>query len=618
MNPFAMCKTCAGDYHDLSNRRFHAEPVACPECGPHVYVTDRTGGRLGDDSNWLETCWRLLGEGNNLAVKGIGGFHLVCDAMNAQAVRTLRIRKGRDAKPFAVMCRDLGSTKKHCFVDSEEEALLLSRQAPIVILKRKPDCDLPEELAPGIGTLGVVLPYSPLHLLLFNGPFHELVMTSGNYSNLPLVKDNEAALVELGRIADYFLFHNREIINRCDDSLVQVVRREMQFLRRSRGYVPDPILVPREANTPVILGIGGEMKNNFCFLKENQAFLSQYIGEIDDMEGEKSLLESLHNFERLIGVNPGIVAFDMHPGYSSGRIARELPARLHVPVQHHHAHLASCMAENMLSNEDVIGVILDGTGYGTDDCLWGFEFLTGNYSGFQRRIHLAYTPLPGGEMAIREPWRTAYSFLSTFLGDKGSRHGRKLFAGKDIDTIDRMLAARFNAPFASSCGRLFDAVSALLGICLFNTYEGQAAIELGEYASATYRGDYSFKAYPFEISKGLVLPGRLLKQIVEDRQSGLPLGVISTRFHLTIAEIVRDGALKLRVETGITKVALSGGTWQNRLLFQHAKKMLSDSGFEVFYHRKVPANDGGIALGQAMIAHWRVKAGEQGLLNGDN
>ena len=604
MKDFKMCEVCSAEYHDPLDRRFHAQPVACPECGPRVSVTDRTGRRIDESGNWLEVCWTLLGEGDIIALKGIGGFHLACDAENRHAIRELRLRKGRDAKPFAVMCRDMEIARKYCIIDEKEEELLTSPQAPIVVLRRRPDCSLPETLTPGINTLGVMLPYSPLHLVLFNGPFPVLVMTSGNYANLPLVKDNEAALGELGRIADYFLLHDREIVNRCDDSLVQVVEGETQFLRRSRGYVPDPFPVPRGEKAPTVLGIGGEMKNNFCLLKKDQAFLSQYIGEIDDVEGEKNLLESLRSFERLIGVNPGIVAFDMHPGYSSGEAARGLSASVHVTVQHHHAHLASCMAENMLENEDVIGVILDGTGYGTDGCLWGFEFLTGSYTGFARRLHLAYVPLPGGETAIREPWRTAYSFLSTFLGEEGRQHGRRMFAGRDLDTIDRMLASQFNTPPASSAGRLFDAVSALLGICSFSTYEGQAAIELGECASDIYN---DVRAYPFEVRNGLIFPGRLIKGIVEDRESGISADLISARFHQTVAEIVQEGALRLRRQTGITKVALSGGTWQNRLLFCQAKKMLIDAGFEVLCHRKVPANDGGIALGQAMIAHWRAK-----------
>ncbi len=607
MAAFTMCESCAKEYHDPLDRRFHAQPVACPGCGPTVYVTDSEGRRI-DNGNWTEICWGALGEGKLVALKGIGGFHLACDAKNGQAIDTLRLRKGRDAKPFAVMCRDLETIREYCLVSKEEEALITSSQAPIVILQKKPGNSLPDVLAPGIGTLGVMVPYSPLHLILFNGPFSILVMTSGNYSNLPLAKDNDAALAELAGIADYFLLHNREIVNRCDDSLIRLVNGEQQFLRRSRGYVPTPISVPAKDAGPVILGVGGEMKNNFCLLKKDQAFMSQYIGEIGALEGERNLLDSLQSFERLIGVKPEIAAYDMHPGYVSAQVALQVPASAYVPVQHHHAHLAACMAENMLENEDVIGVILDGTGYGTDGCLWGFEFLTGNYTDFERRLHLSYVPLPGGEAAVREPWRMAYSFLSTFLGEQGRKYGRLLLPGQDLDTIDRMISAGINTPLASSCGRLFDAVSALLGICSVNTYEGQAAIELGEYAVI---GEHSqlLTPYPFDIDQGLILPGRLLDGIVKDKLSGLSPRFISTRFHLTMAEIVREGALYVRASTGIWKVVLSGGTWQNTVLFGEAKNLLTGSGFEVYYHRQVPTNDGGIALGQALIAHWKFVKG---------
>ncbi len=610
MAEFVMCDACAKEYHNPLDRRFHAQPVACPECGPHVYLTDRDGRRHGVEDNWMEACWDILGEGRILALKGIGGFHLACDAHNRQAVETLRIRKGRGAKPLAVMCRDLKTIEEYCLMGPEERELIASPRAPIVILRRKGDFNLPESLAPGLNTLGVMIPYSPFHILLFNGPFRALVMTSGNYSSFPLAKDNEEALTRLGGIADYFLLHDREIVNRCDDSLIQVVDGQAQFVRRSRGYVPDPIPVPRAGTElPVVLGIGGEMKNNFCLLKDSQAFMSQYIGEIEHVEGENNLLDSLHNFERLIGLNPEVVAFDMHPGYASAEAASRVPAAAHVPVQHHHAHLASCMAENMTGNEDVIGIILDGTGYGTDGHLWGFEFLTGNYTGFTRRLHLAYVPLPGGEAAIKEPWRTGYSFLATFLGDEGRRHGEALFGDRDLRTMDRMISTGFMSPLASGAGRLFDAVSAILGICTCNSYEGQAAIELGEYTYAGRSQNFNLEPYQFDIANDLIIPSRLIKAIAEDRLSGAPLPVISTRFHLAMVEIVKNGSVRLREDTGITKVALSGGTWQNPFLFRRAVSALRELGFEVLYHREVPANDGGIALGQAMIAHWKLRNG---------
>ena len=606
MADFAMCPSCAREYHDPRDRRFHAQPVACPTCGPRVVVTDGSGLKVDDGKDWLDTCHRILRDGNILALKGIGGFHLACDALDPQAVSRLRSRKGRDAKPFAVMCRDIDIVERYCTADEVEKALLLSPEAPIVILPKKPGYPLPDGIAPGLGTLGVMLPYSPLHILLFSGPFHTLVMTSANYSDSPLVKDNDAALAELAGIADYFLLHDRKIVNRCDDSLVRVVEGEVRALRRSRGYVPHPVFVPSDGPTPAILGIGGEMKNNFCLLKGNEAFLSQYIGEISHVEGERNLFEGLANFEVLIGVEPEIVAYDMHPAYASSEVAKRVPASSHIPVQHHHAHLASCMAENGIGNVEVIGAILDGTGFGPDGHLWGFEILSGSYTDFTRRLHLAYAPLPGGEKAIREPWRGAYGMVATFLGDEGRRLGRIFFPDKDLATMDTMIASGFNSPLAGSAGRLFDAVSAILGICLASTYEGRAAIELGETVDG--KGDISgYEPYPFEVTGETIVPGGILKGVAEDRLAGKPVEFISSRFHLTVARMVREGVLRVRAETGIDTVALSGGTWQNPVLFRTAARELEALGFQVLSHRMVPANDGGIGLGQALIAHWKAK-----------
>lgn len=604
MASFAMCESCAKEYHDPANRRFHAQPVACPACGPHIEVTDRYNKKVAGREKWLQTCWDILQEGKILALKGLGGFHLVCDAKNKEAVTTLRQRKGREAKPFAVMCRDLATVQKYCLMEIEEARLLTSPQAPIVILSKRLPCRLPEELAPGLRSLGVMLPYTPLHLLLFSGPLDLLVMTSGNYSNLPLIKDNERAFIELGGIADYFLLHDREIVNRCDDSLVQVINGKTQIFRRSRGYVPYPVLVPCEESAPVILGIGGEMKNSFCLLKKNQAFLSQYIGEVDSLEGEENLLTSLVSFQNLIGVKPEVVVCDTHPDYRSVRIARQIPALKYVEVQHHHAHLASCLADNGLGNEEVIGVILDGTGYGTDGCLWGFEILTGNYVDFKRWFHLAYIPLPGGEMAIRQPWRSAIAYLLTFLGEEGKKYASAVFENKSLEIIEKLIVRGFNSPLSSGCGRLFDAVSALLGICLENTYEGQAAIELGE-AALELAEDLYLPPYTYEIKEGVIWPGKIISGIINDRLNNVPAEIIATRFHQTLVNIICDAVSQVSAATGLKRIALSGGTWQNQYLFRVARAFLNKRGYEVFYQRQVPANDGGIALGQAMIAYWR-------------
>ncbi|HAP93775.1 MAG TPA: carbamoyltransferase HypF [Desulfotomaculum sp.] len=604
MASFNMCNQCAREYHNPADRRFHAQPVACPACGPHVEIMDRHSGKVAGRENWLQTCWDILQGGKILALKGLGGFHLVCDARNKEAVATLRQRKGREAKPFAVMCRDLATVQKYCLLEIEEARLLTSPQAPIVILSKRLSCRLPEELTPGLRSLGVMLPYTPLHLLLFSGPLDLLVMTSGNYSNLPLVKDNERVFIELGGIADYFLLHDREIVNRCEDSLVQVIDGETQIFRRSRGYVPYPILVFCKESTPVILGIGGEMKNSFCLLKKYQAFLSQYIGEVDSMEGEENLLTGLLNFQGLIGVKPEIVAYDAHPDYHSAQIARQIPALEYVGVQHHHAHLASCLADNGLGNEEVIGVILDGTGYGTDGCLWGFEILTGNYADFKRWLHLAYVPLPGGEMAIRQPWRSAAAYLLTFLGEEGKKYARAILKNKDLDILERLIVKGFNSPLSSGCGRLFDAISALLGICLENTYEGQAAIELGE-AALELGEDFYLPPYAYKIKEGVIWPEKFISEIINDQLSNVPVEIISTRFHQTLVNIIYDAVEQVSAATGLKRVALSGGTWQNHYLFKVTKRFLSKRGYEVLHHRQAPTNDGGIALGQAMIAHWR-------------
>lgn len=604
MASFGMCDNCAGEYNDPADRRFHAQPVACPVCGPQVELVDHTGKKVAGKENWLQTCWDVLREGKILAFKGLGGFHLTCDAMNREALEVLRQRKGRDHKPFAVMCRDLKTARQYCLAGADEEKLLNSLQAPIVILPRKPGVALPEELAPGLKTLGVMLPYTPLHFLLFTGPFGLLVMTSGNYSSMPLVKDNDRALEELGAIADYLLWHNRDIVNRCDDSLARVIDGETQLLRRSRGYVPHPVTIRRGVPAPVILGVGGEMKNSFCLLKKDQAFMSQYIGEIDSLEGEENLFSSLLNFQKLIGVTPEIVAYDLHPGYASAQVARRIPARTFMETQHHHAHFAACLAENGIEDEEAIGVILDGTGYGSDGTLWGFEIITGDYTGFKRRYRLAAVPLPGGEIAVRQPWRTAASYLLTFLGDPGKQAAREIFQDKNLPVLEKMIQKRFNAPLSSGCGRLFDAVSAILGVCLENRYEGQAAIELGEMVLPDKSGDL-LPPYPYEIEGEMILPGNMLAEIIRDRAAGTPVEIISTRFHNTLVKIILEAVREISLRTGLKKVALSGGTWQNPYLFRSVKNLLTAKGYRPLYHRRVPANDGGIALGQVMIAHWR-------------
>lgn len=609
MAGFPMCSDCAREYNDPRDRRFHAQPVACPACGPRVELVDRSGSPLAGD--WLEESLKLLARGKILAVKSLGGFHLACDAANPRAVAELRRRKGRPAKPLAVMCRDLATAREHCRISPEEEALLSSPGAPIVVLARRPGSALPEGLAPGLNSLGVMLPYTPLHLLLFSGCLAVLVMTSGNLSRLPLAVANRQALEELGGIADYFLLHDREIFNRCDDSVVAVIGGESHFFRRSRGCVPAPVAVPVPVAAPVgreavVLGAGGEMKNTFCLLKGERAYLSQHLGDMDLLEGQQNFKESLAGFCRLVRAEPEVVAWDLHPGYQISRLAIALPARFGTGVQHHHAHMAACMAENGLEGE-VVGIILDGTGYGAGGRLWGFEVLRGDYLHFSREAHLAYTPLPGGERAVKNPWLSAVSYLVTFLGERGWKAVSRLFPERagEMRLVERMLASGLNSPPASSCGRLFDAVSAILGVCRESTYEGQAAIELGELVAWHPAPGEKMNPYRFELRAGVFSPARLLAGILGDCGRGAPPAEVARRFHDTVAAMAAAGADLVRARTGLNRVVLSGGCWHNRYLLEAAREVLRTKGFEVFYHRLVPPGDGGISLGQALVARRR-------------
>ena len=619
MAVFPMCADCTKEYGNPEDRRFHAQPVACPECGPQVEVVDKAGQPVNRQEHWLELSRSLLKAGNILAVKGLGGFHLLCDAYSTAAVNLLRERKGRKHKPFAVMCRDITTVNKHCVASDKEQALLTSQAAPIVILPKRtkepgagilPEGkSLAEGVAPSVDTLGVMLPYTPLHLLLLSGDMDTLVATSGNYSHLPLVIDNDRALKELAGIADFFLLHNRGIVNRCDDSLVRVIDGERHFYRRSRGYVPAPVTVARPVESPVILGIGGEMKNNFCLLTGNQGFMSTYIGEIDSVEGEENLRQEVEHMRRLLGVTPELVAYDSHPGYNSAGLAQRIPARAYYPVQHHHSHLASCMAENGLGNQRVIGAILDGTGYGPDGKLWGFEILAGDYVDFERHWHLQYIPLPGGEAAIRQPWRSAASYLITLLGREGKEQANRLFPNKNIEVIEKMIHNDLNAPESSGCGRLFDAVAAILGICLENSYEGQGATELAAVLPLPAQGDSGhptgWQPYPFELADGLIRPQKTLEAILEDQKRQVTLPQIALRFHQTLVEMVGQTTEAAARAAGCQQIVLSGGTWQNPYLLSQTKKYLQARGYRVYYHRQVPTNDGGLGIGQAMIAYWR-------------
>jgi len=600
---FAMCPLCNSEYPDPLDRRFHAQPNACPHCGPRITFIQNNGGEVPGD--WRSNFLAVIAAGQIVAVKGLGGFHLACAAQNEAALRSLRQRKVRPARPFAVMCRDMGVIRRCCHLTAAEEELLASPASPIVVLRCRTDRRLSPELAPGLGTLGVMLPYTPLHHLLFSNDLEILVMTSANDSGLPLLKDNGLALRELANLADYFLMHNRDIRRRCDDSLALVVDEAPLLLRRSRGYVPDPVSVPLPPDVPVILGAGGDLKNVFCLLVAGKAYLSPHIGDLTYRETAGVYLETLAMMQELLNATPVIAACDCHPAYHSSKLAAELPVKEVLPVFHHHAHLASCMGENRLSGP-VIAVVCDGSGYGPDGTVWGGEVLTGDYREFRRHFHLEQVPLPGGEAAVRQPWRMAAAYLYSHLAEEGKELAVEILpqpAG-ELETLFALLHTGFNAPLTSSCGRLYDAVAALLGVGYENTYEAQAATELAELAE----GMVGF-AYPFYLEGSSILTGELLRSIVRDRQNSVPRAQIAANFQQALVEAFTAAVVSTRAKEGLERVVLSGGSFQNRFLLSALRRRLAAQGFTVYSHQQVPPNDGGLALGQALVAAWRMSQG---------
>ena len=674
MAKFHMCRRCQAEYDDPSNRRFHAQPNACPECGPGLAPMPADGEFPGTEdyqsrgtSAILRRVRELLSDGKIVAVKGLGGFLLACDAENDEAVRALRTRKRRSDKPFALMARGIADVESFCLVTAEERDLLLSARRPIVILQRREGLAISPAVAPGNATIGVMLPYTPLHYLLFSdspgelSTFRALVMTSGNLSEEPIVTSNEEAWQRLREVADWFVFHNRDIYMRADDSVARVFDQRERVLRRSRGYVPHPVDLGIELEE--ILACGAELKNTLCLTKGRYAILSQHIGDLENFETLVFFEETLANLKKLFRVEPRAVAYDLHPQYLSTQFAQRLPLERKIGVQHHHAHIASCMAENHLSGK-VIGVAFDGTGYGTDGKIWGGEFLVADFTGFERRAHLRYVPLPGGDAAVRQPWRMAMSYLRDALGERylsqatdcwlqtgaaplgiqSRRAGRNNLAqhgapplggvlggagndpeslgdgtevarleGKvskhDISVVDAMLTRGLNCIDTSSCGRLFDAVSSIVGLRHEVTFEGQAAIELESIADAAVE-----RVYPYAIADGdtAQLDMRpMIEAIVNDLSREVPANEISAAFHNTLAAAIAEVCRRIRAAEGLSRVCLSGGTFQNVFLLQRTVNGLRRDGFEVFLHALVPPNDGGIALGQAVIANAVLAAGNR-------
>lgn len=607
MQVFAMCRDCAREYHDPLDRRFHAEPTACPVCGPHLWL-EADGRPI--DAEPLEMAGHLLREGKILAIKGLGGFHLACDARNDTAVQTLRRRKGRVAKPFAVMVRDLGEAERVCHLDAVARALLQSPQNPVVLAPKKTAGGISAAVAPNNNYLGLLLPYTPLHLLLFEYAPPALVMTSGNLSEEPLVYTNEGARTRLAALADAFLLHNRDIQVPCDDSVVRPLPNgEVILIRRARGYVPQTIPLPVDA--PEILGVGAEQKNTFCLAWGRTALLSQHIGDLDTVETFDYFCLAVDHFKALTRKKPRIVAHDLHPRYLSTRYARSRPDKVLIGVQHHHAHIAACLAENG-RKERCLGLSLDGTGYGPDGTVWGGEILLADLARFERIGHLAWVRLPGGESAIRQPARMAVAYLYAAFGDGYDSLARDLgleFSPLEWRVLARQVATGLNAPWTSSTGRLFDAVAATLGICRERTYEGQPAMELEMAAAPEEAGFYPLPLIWTE--KGLVLDTpSLFRQVVAEHLAGVDRGVIGARFHHSLVQGLADACRLVRERTGLNLVALSGGVFQNALLTVGLKARLEQWGFEVLTHRLVPPNDGGLALGQVAVAAARQRQGK--------
>ena len=692
MKVFPLCSHCQREYEDPQNRRFHAQPNACPECGPQLQLVKSQevkelreleqiqnptpyqvrgkiqnsrrvkGQSLAEGEEALKKVIKLLKEGKIVAVKGLGGFHLVCDAENDEAIKKIRERKDRTFKPFAIMSPDIKAVEKYCHVNSDERELLLSFQRPIVLLKRKPNSTISHWVAPNNNYLGVMLPYTPLHYLLFkkiedrgrkssvishqssvvshqsteetknyglwtmdrgqktedgwqmtDGNFLALVMTSGNFSEEPITITNEEALTKLKALSDFILMHNRVIHIRCDDSVAMVMEKKNILIRRSRGFAPQPLYL--KLPSPGILACGAELKNTFCLSKDNFYFISQHIGDLENLKAYNFFVETISHFKRFFRIEPEVIAYDLHPDYLSTKYAldnskfnpvsstgQDSKFKL-IGIQHHHAHVVSCMVENNL-DEKVIGVAFDGTGYGSDGKIWGGEFLICDYARFSRFAHLIYVPIPGGDLAIKKPYRMALSFLYSLFGKECLNLDLEFILRlrkEEAEVIVRQLEREVNSPLTSSCGRLFDAVSSLIGVRDTITYEAQAAIELEMIAQKGVKELYNWK-----ISKengSLIVDTReIIHQILKDLSSGITKEIIAAKFHNTVSGFIIEVCQRIREKEKIDKVVLTGGVFQNRYLLGRTLSLLKEDGFKVFFHQRVPTNDAGISLGQSIIA----------------
>jgi len=612
MREFEMCEACRSEYENPLDRRFHAEPIACSACGPRLFLTDESGDGVvlarPRANEIVERARRLLSDGKIIAVKGIGGFHLACDALNEGAVESLRRRKHREDRPFALMANSVEMVSEYCFVSEVERGLLTSECRPIVLLEKRPDITLPEAVAPSVSTLGFMLPYAPLHHLLLDGLARPLVFTSGNVSDEPICYENGDAITRLNGLADYFLLHDRRIHIRADDSVTRYALGSETVLRRSRGYAPAPLRVSPKFERQ-ILACGAELKNTFCLARDNYAFISHHVGDLENLETLRSFEQGIEHFKRLFRLHPEVVAYDLHPEYLSTKYALALDEELiRVGVQHHHAHVASCMADNRIDGE-VIGVAMDGLGFGEDRRMWGGEFFVADFCDAERVAHLDYVPMPGGAKAVREPWRMAAVYLERALGDNFIESSLPFVRNMDArkwSVLRPMIATGTNSPETSSMGRLFDAVASLLGLRNLVNCEGQAAIELETLADRDCTERYEFE---IEGNGGIIKAEPVIKRSVEDILDGVAPQIVSAKFHLGVAYLIAMVAGRVRDERHLERVVLSGGVFQNMFLLERASRLLKAEGFEVFTHGRVPTNDGGISLGQAVVANARIRKG---------
>jgi hydrogenase maturation protein HypF len=603
MQQFEMCRECGNEYNDVTNRRFHAQPVACRVCGPN-YELFVNGNFISNNTNEIiETVSKCIDNGGVVLIKGLGGMHLACDAFNASAVEKLRNLKNREGKPFAVMFRDLDSLKPFAEIDENEKKSILSWRRPIVLLKKKKNAGyqvLAESISSGLNLLGVMLPYMPFHYLLFRQlKTAAIVLTSGNFSSEPILTDNYNALRQFSKITDAVILHNRDIYNRTDDSVVRFIADKERIFRRSRGYVPSPVRT--SLDTDGIIAFGAELTNCFCVGKNQNAYLSQHIGDLQGIETVQFYEETISRFITLFRLKPSLVAVDMHPMYLSTRTGfamTELPV---VQVQHHHAHIASCMAENLL-DEKVIGVALDGTGFGTDGNTWGSEFLICDLSDFERITHFEYIPLPGGDSAAEEPWRTAVSYLYKVYGIDFLDLKLDVIKKTDpekIRMIVNMIDKKINCPLTSGAGRLFDCAASLLDLVQIATFQAEGPMRLESLTGSVCNDVYAFT------SGQTICFDETIRGIVSDILNGIEKVTIATKFHNTIILAIFDSVNAIRNKSGINKVVLSGGVFQNRYLSEGIMDLLLKNKFEVFSHSAVPANDGGLALGQLAVASKR-------------